>query len=896
MSKQAFLLSIFGLWLSSFVGLSQTNVTVGSNQETSGMVPIQHTSNYSYSQQIIYQSEINKEGSITKIRFNMAGSVALTNSNSWKIYMGYTTKTKFSGSTTSTDWVPIGNLTQVFSGLISTDTASGWKEIILTTPFNYNNSSNLIIAVQDIKNGTNSGAAFNVWTADTSSRVIKKFSSGTISTTAPGTGQLLNTVSYLQLDIDTAVTVPNYTVTFNTVGTPANGTLTATVNGSDIISPADVREGRNVIFTATPEAGFRIKEWKLNGNTIASYTSNTYTISNIAAAASVTVEFIAIPANEVNVTVGSSQATSSLLPIQHTTAYSYTQQIVYQPEINEEGSITKIRFNMAGGVDLSNSNMWNIYMGHTTKTKFSGTASSTDWVPVGNLTQVFAGTISTDQASGWKEIVLTTPFNYNNYDNLIIAVHETKVGSNTGAAFNVWTPDTTNRSIKKFSSSSISASTPGTGELLSIVNHLQLEVLTVVTYPVTFNTVGAPANGTLTATVDGNNIVSPREVREGKNVVFTATPNTGYRIKEWKLNGSTVVGNTSNTYTITNILAASDVTVEFELIPTYAVTYSTVNAYGTIAATANSIAFNSGDAIVETSNLVFTATPNNGYRVKEWKLNDVAVIGNITNVYNYDNLLAITDVKVEFEVIPTYVVTYSTVNAFGTIAATANGTAFNSGDAILEGANLVFTATPNTGYRVKEWKLNDVAVIGNTTNTYNYDNLLAITDVKVEFELIPIPTYTLTLSVNPVGAGSVTGAGSYTQGTSVAINTIPSNSNYVFINWTDGTNTVSTSPSFNYNMPNSNTTLTANYQNISSINGYSSTDISIYPNPANKSVTIILDGDYKVEFFDITGRRVLLQNISTGTSTIDIDNLPIGTYYVKMSNSKNTQTIKLIKS
>ncbi len=85
----------------------------------------------------------------------------------------------------------------------------------------------------------------------------------------------------------------------------------------------------------------------------------------------------------------------------------------------------------------------------------------------------------------------------------------------------------------------------------------------VQTYTVTFSVVGA--NGTLAATVDAAAITSPAAVEAGKNVIFTATPAANYVVKEWKLNGTVVPGNTTNTYTLTSLTAAATVTVEFKL-------------------------------------------------------------------------------------------------------------------------------------------------------------------------------------------------------------------------------------------------------------------------------------------------------------------------------------------
>lgn len=86
----------------------------------------------------------------------------------------------------------------------------------------------------------------------------------------------------------------------------------------------------------------------------------------------------------------------------------------------------------------------------------------------------------------------------------------------------------------------------------------------IQTYIVTYNVVNG--NGTLDATVDAIAITSPDTIVAGKNVVFTATPAAGYMVKEWKLNGSVITGNTSNNDTIMNLSANATVTVEFKLI------------------------------------------------------------------------------------------------------------------------------------------------------------------------------------------------------------------------------------------------------------------------------------------------------------------------------------------
>lgn len=86
---------------------------------------------------------------------------------------------------------------------------------------------------------------------------------------------------------------------------------------------------------------------------------------------------------------------------------------------------------------------------------------------------------------------------------------------------------------------------------------------TIEEYPVTFNTVNG--FGSLTASVDGTTISTASQVQKGKDVVFTAVPNDGYKVKEWKLNGVTV-DVTGSTYTLSGLTGAATVTVEFEFV------------------------------------------------------------------------------------------------------------------------------------------------------------------------------------------------------------------------------------------------------------------------------------------------------------------------------------------
>jgi hypothetical protein len=110
------------------------------------------------------------------------------------------------------------------------------------------------------------------------------------------------------------------------------------------------------------------------------------------------------------------------LPINTYFGYTYSQSIYLQSEINSpDQRIEKISYYWNGYSANNNSNSWNIYMGHTSASEF---ASTSDWIPLSALSPVFSGTVDAPASEGWVEIILDSPFIYNNTDNLVIAVDE----------------------------------------------------------------------------------------------------------------------------------------------------------------------------------------------------------------------------------------------------------------------------------------------------------------------------------------------------------------------------------------------------------------------------------------------------------------------------------------
>ncbi|MDD4576572.1 MAG: hypothetical protein PHI36_09115, partial [Bacteroidales bacterium] len=177
------------------------------------------------------------------------------------------------------------------------------------------------------------------------------------------------------------------------------------------------------------------------------------------------------------------------------------------------------------------------------------------------------------------------------------------------------------------------------------------------------------------------------------------------------------------------------------------VTFNVIGTHGILTASVDAVDITSPASVQEGKDVVFSATPDAGYQVKEWKLNSVVVDENTSNTYTLSNIAANAIVNVEFKEIPTttYAVTYAVVNGNGNLTATVDDVAITSPADVLEGKAVVFTAVPAVGYQVKEWKLNTAIVSGNTTNNFTLTNVTSVSDVSVEFEAIP--TYAITFTV-----------------------------------------------------------------------------------------------------------------------------------------------------
>ncbi len=143
--------------LSGFAQTTYQTYQIGNGVAGSTTNPIAAYYGYSYSQQIYLQTDMINEGlssgtMISKLSFYyVSGNV--NNSNAWTIYMGNTSQSEFANNT---NWIPLAEMQQVFSGTMTFPATGNWVEIVLDTPFEWNGVDNLVVAMDENQPGYSS--------------------------------------------------------------------------------------------------------------------------------------------------------------------------------------------------------------------------------------------------------------------------------------------------------------------------------------------------------------------------------------------------------------------------------------------------------------------------------------------------------------------------------------------------------------------------------------------------------------------------------------------------------------------------------------------------------------------------------------------------------------------
>ncbi|MHB9144973.1 MAG: InlB B-repeat-containing protein [Symbiobacteriia bacterium] len=266
-------------------------------------------------------------------------------------------------------------------------------------------------------------------------------------------------------------------------------------------------------------------------------------------------------------------------------------------------------------------------------------------------------------------------------------------------------------------------------------------------------------------------------------VAFTATPDSGYMVKYWYVDGVKVTADTENVSLGANALTMTvgqgsanvyDVQVQYDLIGDK-ITYSSLDAHGTITSAVLTSAFgesspiSSGSTLTIGGTITFTALPAGGYQVEGWYVNGVKQTGETGTSYAYTATAGVgADVTVKFERV-SYLVTYGGQN--GTVTATKGSNSIGGSSAEVVGdSSVTFTAAADAGYAFAGWTVNGVV----SSDASNPLTLTITADTTVTAGFSPAANCTITYGVTGSG-GTLTatrGGSPFASGSAAAANDV----------------------------------------------------------------------------------------------------------------------------
>lgn len=278
---------------------------------------------------------------------------------------------------------------------------------------------------------------------------------------------------------------------------------------------------------------------------------------------------------------------------------------------------------------------------------------------------------------------------------------------------------------------------------------------------------------------------------QGATVTVNALPASGFTFVNWTDSGTATVASVSANYQFA-MNGNRALVANFAAIPPA--------KYGVVISanpTAGGTTFGGGAYNVGTQ-VTIIESPNPGFTFVNWTENGTIV--SLASSYQF----VITANK-------TFVANFSAVPAlqFAVILSSSpqsGGTTTGAGT-FTSGSSVNITATPLAGYTFVNWTEGANVV----SNSANYTLLVAANRTLVANFVNN--TYSLSVSALPTLGGLVVKAPNlslYNSGSFVTTTATP-NSGYTFVNWTEGTQVVSTNPTYIF-LLNTNRVLVANFQ------------------------------------------------------------------------------------
>ena len=380
---------------------------VGNGREQSKDVPYTSYSNFGLAESLYTADEINEAGgaagAITNVAFRVAQAGALETS-SVKIYFGLTDASSLG------KFVDPDSLTLVYEGSPTLGKREGWEQLKLTVPFEYDGSSNLIVAVSKSAGGYSETLRYES-TAMAGMAVARQSGSSAsyadiksvVAGSDPGVRPNVRFATHSML--------PEVTVE-----APAQQTYT----GGPLCPEPIVRYGDHVLacgedydvsYVDNINAGMAtvtvVGKGEFSGERSVDFEIAPLDISSTVVDESRIVE------------VSEGMASDSRVPFATRDYYSLSEQLYTADEIRENGgaagAITGIAFRVSKN-GSSKGGEQTYYIGSTSKSKLDQGSYITDL-------QSVKGRMTGRDADGWQTIAFDEPYQWDGESNIVVAVY-----------------------------------------------------------------------------------------------------------------------------------------------------------------------------------------------------------------------------------------------------------------------------------------------------------------------------------------------------------------------------------------------------------------------------------------------------------------------------------------
>ena len=576
-----------------------------------------------------------------------------------------------------------------------------------------------------------------------------------------------DTVVHAVINDDTGVT--SYRLTYGVTGMAEDdngGTLTAAAGGAAVASGSNVLNNTPVDFTFTEVGDYEVVKWTVNGTDVLNSTNMTnYTVNGLTENTTVTVTVQKKPQVRVDDTL-----TNGKIDVTYTfngetaepkNGYVYTGTVAVVTAVPESDYVVSsiqgdetVNPNKANGEKIKEVTV-------TGDTVITAAFLAKPVVSIGDAAN--GETVVTGTVDG----IIDTPLSNNSYVDYGTVI---KVTLTPDKGYKAMDLDGFTMSGTPTDSDIRTAEKPVTADGGTIT--IEPAFIPLNRYEVAYSVVdsnndGIGDFGMLAADVERKDMEvyateedktaaasGTTQVYEDGTILLTAAPETGYRVKEWKigdtvyeLGGTPLVGDTLRltaeqlaVYAQGNDGAVPQITVQFESGNPRVSFGNPEN--GTLTAMIGDIPFTSGGA--PTTDVVFTVEPDDNYEVKEWRLNNEVVIGETGNTYTYSP----EGRSVTVEVILQGIVLDVTASAgIGGSAAISSGT-------VRYNEQVTLKAEPDAGFAFEGWYFNGTKIDG-AEATYTFT---AVTNGAYEARFTATNDNTVLYRVNDSTMGTITAA------------------------------------------------------------------------------------------------------------------------------------------